>query len=126
MKKLFLSYTTRDAEVDQALLHQLAESLSSAYDLYIDLLHNDSNEKQERVIFELERADQVLILGSDSITKSGWAMYERARALELGIEILECRVPTDSSPLEILNSALGVLKQTDNRHVAQTVASGVC
>lgn len=129
MRKIFVSYTTRDPEVNRALLYQLDEALSQTRDVYIDLIHNDSEEKQKRVLDELRGADSVVFLNSDSILKSRWAMHERDRALELGHDIYEVTIPKGSPPREIIELVILALnnhgKQGANKAVEATAYSRV-
>ncbi|WP_420791205.1 TIR domain-containing protein [Enterovibrio gelatinilyticus] len=54
---------------------------------YIDLLHNDSLDKQARVKDELINSDVILLLESDAISDSPWVQWEIETATSLGIVV---------------------------------------
>jgi hypothetical protein len=82
---VFVSYTTRDNFINRDSLVQLSRVLSKFGDSFIDLIDNDSENKQERVETELEKADFVLLLRSGSVKHSKWVSWELNRAKEKGI-----------------------------------------
>ena len=53
---VFCSYTLRDGLVTIEKLRKLKELISKYADCYIDILDNDSIDKQERVVEELNKA----------------------------------------------------------------------
>ena len=83
--KIFVSYTTRDGVITRDFLSSLAGKLSDLGDVYIDILHNDSKDKQERVKNELQEADIFLLLSTSSIKKSPWVAWEINKANSLGV-----------------------------------------
>lgn len=52
--KVFVSYTLRDACVTVEKLRVLKRQLPLGYDSFVDIIDNDSEDKQERVDYELE------------------------------------------------------------------------
>lgn len=85
--KVFVSYTIRDSKVTKDLLNQVYKILVDFSYPYIDLIHNDSADKQARVKQELIEADVVLLLESDATSMSPWVQWEIETATNLGISI---------------------------------------
>tara|TARA_B110000971_G_C19956586_1_gene475932 strand:+ start:119 stop:475 length:357 start_codon:yes stop_codon:yes gene_type:complete len=87
--KIFVSYTIRDGKVDKDFLLNL-ESFSIGYGcIYIDLIHNDSENKQVRVMKELSNSNVVIIIKTDDVYKSEWVNKELNYAKESKIPIYE-------------------------------------
>lgn len=93
--KIFLSYTTRDSIITPEHLQEILPALSYFGGVFIDALHNDSIDKQQRVKKELDAADLVILLKSQSILKSKWVTWEINRAAALGIPILPISITND-------------------------------
>ena len=55
--KIFVSYTTRDKDITSELLNTVFFKLRKIGKVYIDLIHNDSINKQQRVLNELDTSD---------------------------------------------------------------------
>ena len=85
--KVFVSYTVRDSIVTKELLNQVQRMLTTFSEPYIDLIHNDSVDKQARVKQELIKSDIVLLLESDATLVSPWVQWELESALSLGIVV---------------------------------------
>lgn len=85
--KIFVSYTVRDGLVTTFELNLLYRKLRRLGHIYIDLLHNDSEDKQDRVKSELLSSDIVLLLVTPAIGCSPWVAWELAFASEHGIPI---------------------------------------
>ncbi|WP_272151117.1 hypothetical protein [Tenacibaculum aiptasiae] len=79
----FISYTTRDKMITLNFLKSIYDVFSSYGNVYIDLLHNDSINKQERVLKELEKCDEVILIETENILKSDWVKVEIKKAKEL-------------------------------------------
>jgi hypothetical protein len=92
--RIFVSYTTRDTEINRNLLLWISEILKSHGVPFIDVIHNDSSNRQSRVKKELDSADIVLLLKSKSIEKSKWVSWEINRAKSQDIPIIQ--VPINS------------------------------
>ncbi|HEM7507397.1 TPA: toll/interleukin-1 receptor domain-containing protein [Providencia rettgeri] len=76
-KKIFVSYTTRDNSIDHHSLEYLDKILKeNKFTCYIDLLHNNSINKQEKVYRELLSCDIFLAIKSSKYNESEWAMRE--------------------------------------------------
>jgi TIR domain len=89
---IFVSYTSRNNEVSKQTLISLAEKLTSFADVFIDLIHNISFDRQARVKQELESADILILLKSQSTLSSEWVKFELERAADNGIPIVEFSV----------------------------------
>ena len=61
--------------------------LSPFFDVFIDLIHNDSDEKQKRVIDELKQSQYVVVLNTPSIDQSLWVKIEMEEAAKLNIPV---------------------------------------
>lgn len=85
---IFVSYTTRDSYINRELLEGVALILSEYDSHYIDLLHNDSSDKQQYVELMLSKADFILLITSDSIGRSEWVQWELSEARRSSIPII--------------------------------------
>lgn len=86
---VFCSYTLKDGLITieklkelKMLIHQFAQS-------YIDILDNDSFDRQRRVIEELKKSKLLLVIKSPDIMKSDWVRMEFTIAKEQNIPIIE-------------------------------------
>ncbi len=98
---IFVSYTTRDRHISTCLLQAVFDVASNFGSPYIDLMHNNSSDKQGYVEFKLSESNMVVLLLSDSIWESKWVQWELNEAKSLGIPVLE--VPANFSSEETLN-----------------------
>ena len=89
---VFCSYTLRDGLVTIEKLRKLKELISKSADCYIDILDNDSIDKQKRVLEELSKAQLVLVLMSPDLKKSAWVKEEYRIANEKNIPIVEINI----------------------------------
>lgn len=64
---------------------------------FVDLIHNDSADKQARVEIELLNADLLLLLETESINLSPWVKWEVNSAIEMGIPIVPVKI-NDAPP----------------------------
>ena len=78
--KFFVSYTTRDKEVSTELLSYVYAKLKVIGSVFIDIINNDSIDKQKRVFDELDNSDVLIVIGSQSIADSYWVNLEIERA----------------------------------------------
>ncbi|CAM3413316.1 TIR domain-containing protein [Flavobacterium chungbukense] len=81
--KYFVSYTTIDKEITASLLANYSNFLKSKGDVYIDLLDNDSLDKQRRVFEELNKCDTLIIIESKNVYNSKWVELEIKQAIKL-------------------------------------------
>ena len=92
---IFVSYTTRDHYIDRELLIRASKVVSDYGPHYIDLLHNNSLNKQLYVELMLSQADILVLFESKSIRHSEWVQWE-LRAAELkGIPIVRIAATSD-------------------------------
>ena len=89
---VFCSYTLRDGLVTIEKLRKLKELISKSADCYIDILDNDSIDKQERVVEELSKAQLVLVLMSPDLKNSAWVKEEYRIAHEKKIPLVEINI----------------------------------
>lgn len=85
--KIFVSYTVRDGLVTIAELSLLYKKLRQLGTIYIDLLHNDSEDKQRRVKRELLSSDIVLLLVTPAVSSSPWVAWELKIARQKSIPV---------------------------------------
>lgn len=89
-KRIFVSYTTRGNKVDIYSLRFIEGKLQQlGYSCYIDLLHNDSKNKQQRVFNELILSDYFMAIISDNYHFSPWTQKEITLAHKLKKEIIK-------------------------------------
>ena len=108
---VFCSYTLRDGLVTIEKLRKLKELISKSADCYIDILDNDSIDKQERVVEELSKAQLVLVLMSPDLKKSAWVQEEYRIANENNIPIVEISINHINDIQDILSNY-----EKDNEH----------
>jgi hypothetical protein len=103
--KYFISYTTRDKEITKNLLETLSVKLGKLGDIFIDLVDNNSRDKQARVIFELDNSDFLILIETTSIYKSKWVIFEleRAKARQIPIKRITLREINELSETEIID-----------------------
>ena len=101
---VFCSYTLRDGLVTIEKLRKLKELISKSADCYIDILDNDSIDKQERVVEELNKAQLVLVLMSPDLKKSVWVKEEYRIANEKKIPIVAININHSNDLQEILSN----------------------
>lgn len=89
MMNIFVSYTTRNNEVTINLLIELSNKINSFGKIFIDLLDNNSIDKQRRIITELERSDVLILIKSPSTLHSEWVKFELETSEKLKIPIIE-------------------------------------
>lgn len=87
--KIFVSYTTRNNELSKQTLITLAAKLVSFSDVFIDLIHNVSVDRQARVEKELQSADVLILIKSKSTLSSEWVQFELDSAEGNCIPIVE-------------------------------------
>ena len=68
--RIFVSYTLKDGYLDTSILLQVKELYLNNDSCYIDILDNDSVDKQGRVEQELQSADVLLLIETPILTPS--------------------------------------------------------
>ncbi|WP_332617592.1 toll/interleukin-1 receptor domain-containing protein [Enterobacter sp. 37] len=87
---MFVSYTTRDNKLDIYSLKVIEAKIKKlGYSCYIDLLHNTSKNKQQRVFNELISSDYFMAIISDNYHLSPWAQKEITLARKLKKHIIK-------------------------------------
>lgn len=90
--KYFISYTTRDKEITKELLLKFAKQLNLIGEVYTDLINNNSQNKQERVMNELDDSNVLILIDTFSIHKSQWVQIELARAKAKKLPVLKISI----------------------------------
>lgn len=90
--KIFVSYTTKDNEITIDRLKTIAYKLKYIGHIYVDLIDNDSLNKQKRVLYELDNSDMVILILSNEIFNSNWVKIEIERAKNNNIPIIKLTV----------------------------------
>lgn len=91
MKKIFISYTTLDKEINVNLLKRIKKKVSNVGETFIHLLDNNLKESQEAVIKELKSSNILILLDTDRVNESKWVQIEINYANEMGICILKIK-----------------------------------
>lgn len=94
---IFVSYTTRDNNVDKKLLERVSEVVSLYGHCYIDLLHNSEKDKQRHVEFMLSKSNLLILIASNSIFTSKWVQWELDEAKRCRIPIIMVEAKSDMS-----------------------------
>lgn len=92
--EIFVSYTTRDVYIDRELLVRVSKVVADYGAHYIDLLHNNSLNKQLHVERMLSQANMLVLFESKSIRKSEWVQWELREAALKNIPVI--RIPATS------------------------------
>lgn len=104
---IFVSYTTRDDNIDKKLLECVAEVVSLYGNCYIDILHNSGKDKQRHVEFMLSQSNLLILIASSSIFTSKWVQWELDEAKRCCIPIIVVEAKSDmSNTLNNLKSLL--------------------
>ncbi|MDF3029204.1 MAG: hypothetical protein K0S23_3511 [Fluviicola sp.] len=103
-KDIFVIYTTRDHFINEELLLRIYNDLKIHGNVFIDLLHNDSMNKQEYVIEKLYKSSSIVIIETPKLIESKWAQLEIKLAIELKKEILGYYRPSAAIDLIKLQS----------------------
>ena len=67
--RIFVSYTLKDGYLDTSILQKVKELYRNCDSCYIDILDNDSVDKQGRVDQELQLADVLLLIETPMVMK---------------------------------------------------------
>lgn len=86
---IFVSYTTRNNEVTINSLINFSNKISSFGKIFIDLIDNNSIDRQGRIIDELKTTELLILIKSQSILNSEWVKFELDSANKLNIPIIE-------------------------------------
>jgi|688.fasta_scaffold494231_2 hypothetical protein len=86
---IFVCYTTRNNEVTANSLIDFSNKINSYGNVFVDLLDNDSNDKQKRIINELKKSNLLILIKSESSLNSEWVKFELETADKLNIPVIE-------------------------------------
>jgi len=86
---IFVSYTTRNNEVTITSLINFSNKINSFGKIFIDLIDNNSEDKQGRIIEELKATDLLILIKSKSTYNSEWVNFELQTAKQLKIPVIE-------------------------------------
>lgn len=111
-KKIFVSYTTRDKYVTNSLLFAIESLLRPMGKCYIDILHNDSSNKQERVEQELKTSNLVLLVKSESAYSSIWVARELLLAKYHNIRVVDVQISSADSEQSIIQAVSCVIAES--------------
>lgn len=89
---IFVSYTTRNNEVTANSLIDFSNKINSFGKVFIDLLDNNSDDKQKRVITELEKSDLLILIKSLNSLNSEWVKFELETAKKLNIPVIDISI----------------------------------
>ena len=87
--KIFISYTLKDGILNMDFFKNLKSAVKELCSSYIDILDNDSKDKQARVEKELLKSDLLILIKTHKINKSDWVKKEIFIAQENNIPIIE-------------------------------------
>ena len=89
---IFVSYTTRNNEVTVNSLINFSNKVNSFGKIFVDLLDNNSLDKQGRIIEELEKSDILVLIKSNSTYNSEWVKLELEIANKINIPVIEFEI----------------------------------
>lgn len=90
--KYFISYTTRDKEITRNFLEIFSQKLKGKGEVFVDLIDNDSADRQARVIHELDTCNLFILIETENIYKSNWVTTEIERAKSRNIPIHKVKI----------------------------------
>ena len=76
-----------DEEITIDFLKIISDSLQKTGKVFIDLLNNDSPDKQKRIFDEIDACDLLLVIETNNVYKSKWVNLEIERAKNKKIPI---------------------------------------
>lgn len=86
---IFVSYTTRNNEVTINSLINFSNKIRAFGKIFIDLIDNNSNDKQGRIIDELKKTELLILIRSKSSFNSEWVKFELESVEKLKIPVIE-------------------------------------
>lgn len=89
---MFVSYTLNDGLLTIDNLQSIHDLVSQYAICFIDVIDNNSVDRQKKVIDTLNQSDVMLLLVSPGIKKSKWVRLEYQIAQDLSIPIYEVNV----------------------------------
>ncbi|HCH0949942.1 TPA: TIR domain-containing protein [Vibrio parahaemolyticus] len=98
---IFISYTLRDEVITVDHLKSISEVVSDYGKPFVDIIDNDAKDKQKFVIEQLDNSDLVVLLNTDSVSKSKWVRLEIDRANKNNTPVIS--IPLNGSQSISLN-----------------------
>ncbi len=89
---IFVSYTTQNNEVTVDSLINFSNKINSFGKIFIDIINNDSIDKQGRIVEELESSNLLILIKSESTLNSEWVKFELENAKRKGIPVIEFHI----------------------------------
>ena len=86
---LFISYTMKDKKINEGFLREFQDKVAIIGKAYVDLIDNDSINKQKRVYEELQRMDCLILIESPFTKKSKWVSFELRCAEKYNKQIIK-------------------------------------
>ncbi|EPW8050420.1 TIR domain-containing protein, partial [Vibrio alginolyticus] len=94
---IFISYTLRDEVITVDHLKSISEVVSDYGKPFVDIIDNDAKDKQKFVIEQLDNSDLVVLLNTDSVSKSKWVRLEIDRANKNNTPVISIPLNGDKS-----------------------------
>jgi hypothetical protein len=107
---IFVSYTRINDEVTLHSLIEFSKLVRLFGKVFIDILDNNSTDKQKRVLTELENSELLILIKSENTFNSNWVKLELNTAKTLNIPVVEISINhidklTEKELHEVINSA---------------------
>lgn len=94
LMKYFVSYTTIDEEITKEVLINISNKIKEIGEVFIDIIDNNSIDKQARVLSELDNSDVLLLIKTKNIYNSNWVKLELQRAESNNIPVKAISINT--------------------------------
>ena len=92
--KYFVSYTTIDEEITKEVLINISNKIKEIGEVFIDIIDNNSIDKQARVLSEFDNSDVLLLIKTKNIYNSNWVKLELQRAESNNIPVKAISINT--------------------------------
>lgn len=115
---VFVSYTLKDGVLTIDKLRKVKSIISIYTTCYIDILDNDSEDKQKRVISELKKSQLLIALLSPDIYKSEWVHKEYEIAKKNDIPIIEIDANDINTIEDKLSKTIYAMKNRTKTYLA--------
>ncbi|MCD9498409.1 TIR domain-containing protein [Photobacterium carnosum] len=94
---IFISYTLRDEIVTVDYLKSVSKIVSNYGKPFVDIIDNKAKDKQKFVIDQLDKADLVLLLSTNSVSLSKWVKVEIDRANQNNTPVISIPLNADQA-----------------------------
>ncbi len=107
--KIFISYTMKGGEIDESYLKSINQKVTAEnVEIFIDKLHNNDLDPQQRIEKEVKNSDILILIESNFVFKSDWVKKEIQIAREEGIPIYFTRQKDVIKTIKLMSSRLSV------------------